>query len=161
MKARPAPLGNVLVVVDYKLDVRATGGSERREPFRNQFYLPIAEAMAKAVRAPGGTPTVAYVNDADRLATVGPDYPHVWVQRIYNLTRASGTGGDWVEDLRWKGTLAHRPSPGAALVDAYEMNYQSDGFRCFGMQVFAGKEECRGKVKALLQGQLRKYLAGA
>jgi hypothetical protein len=160
-QASPVPLKNVLVVVDYKLDVVATRSAARNEAFRKQFYGPIGELMAEAVRAAGGTPTLAYVTDVDELPTVGREYSHVWVQRIYNLTRVSGSGGEWVENLRWKATLAHRPAPEAALVNAYEMNYRSDGFRCFGIQVFAGKEECRAKVKALLDGQLKKYLAGS
>jgi len=158
-QASPVPLKNVLVV-DYKLDVVATRSEARKEAFRKQFYGPIGELMAEAVRAAGGTPTLAYVTDVDELPTVRRDYSHVWVQRIYHLTRVSDSGGEWVENLRWKATLAHRPAPEAALVNAYEMNYRSDGFRCFGIQVFAGKEECRAKVKALLDGQLKNYLAG-
>jgi hypothetical protein len=157
--ARPVPLKNVLVIVDYKLDVEATGGGAARENVRKQFYGPIGEAMADAVKAAGGTPTLVYVTRSEQLPIASGDYSHVWVQRISNLIRVSGDGGNWVEHLRWRGSLAHRPAPGAHLVNAYEMDYRSDGFRCFGIQVFAGKEECRAKVKALLNSQLNKYLA--
>lgn len=160
-QAAPVPLKKVLVIVDYKLDAESTPGAARAENLRTHFYGPIGEAMADSVRAAGGTPTLVYVAQVEQLPTASADFSHVWVQRIEHLTRVSGSAGQWVENLRWKGVVAHRASPGTPMMNAYEMNYRSDGFRCFGIQVFAGKEECRAKVKALLDSQLSKYLSGS
>jgi hypothetical protein len=158
LHAAPVPLRNVLVVVDYRLEVRATGASGRRAEAQDAMYAPIGQMMGEMVTAAGGKPTIVHVRHEDELPRVSADYSHVWTQRVTRLvavTRDGITAGDQRE---WRGSLAHRASAGAALANAYEVDYKSDAVACWTILVYANKEDCKVKQRALIGSQLQKYL---
>lgn len=156
--AQPIPMKDVLVVLDYRLDVGVTGraGSVHLD----RYYNPLGEIMAEAVRAAGGTPTVVHVRNADQIPTATNQYSHVWTQRITSLTGYTG-GGFWADQRTWKVDIAHRQVPGAALSPAYEMHYVSDGVVCFGLSQYANKEDCRNKLREQVNRQLQQYRTGS
>lgn len=158
--ANAIPLQQVLIVLDYRLDARATGRGLHGEKHLDRLYNPLGEMMAQAVTAAGGQPTVVHVRTPAQAPTVSGQYSHVWMQRITSLTDVSSSGGNWAEQRQWLATVAHRPAPSASLVPAYRATYVSDGVLCFGAPLYGNKDDCKTKFRALVLRQLQHYQAG-
>jgi hypothetical protein len=158
--AAPVPLGNVLVVVDIRGDVQASGAGQKDTARLERLYAPLGQAMSDAVAAAGGKPRLVVVSFADDLPRPGAQDSHVWTQTITRLTRHSGSYGNYTDNRSWISTIAHR-KPGTELLQpAYQTRYTSDGVACFGTshQYYANRAECQRKYLALIKDQLQNYL---
>lgn len=160
---KPVPLGKVLVVVDYSLQVSAFPASKGIDERMAKWHLPVGEVMSDAVKAAGGTPVVAYVGHSDQQPTVAPEYSHVWVLRITGMTIVTQYGAPvGAKDRQWHASIAHRTSPNEPVSVGYTMDYVSDADQCFhAAERFAPRAECVDNYRGLIAGQLRAYQAGS
>lgn len=159
VEAKAVPMQNVLIVVDYGLDLRAMG-TGRIEKLLADMYSKVGIAMAESVTAAGGKPTVAYVRHSDEFPTETGDYSHVWVQSVTRLTGYGQGSGQLSRHREWRSSITHRRAPGAALTPAYEARYTSDGVVCFTVVMYGNKADCGERFRAAIGSQLRKYREG-
>lgn len=159
------PLGKVLVVIDYSLQLQAAATAKGVEERLSRWYLPLGEVMSAEVSAAGGTPTVLYVSHRDERPPAGPEYSHVWTQRVTNLSAVSQGGEIYIHDMAWQATIAHRPAPDRPLAVAYDQGYfwrggygANAGVDCFhASERYRLREACIGEYRELIAGQLRGY----
>lgn len=156
VEASVVPIQNVLIVVDYGLDLRAMG-TGRIEKLLADMYSSLGNTMAESVTAAGGKPTVMYVRHSDEFPTATGDYSHVWVQSVTRLTGYGPGSGHLSRNREWRSAITHRSAPGAPLTPAYEARYTADGVVCFTMVMYGNKPECRERLRAAVGAQLQKY----